>query len=59
VVEISAAAIDSWLLQQARKARHDAIMAHATEMAGTDLDLDYDLESAGIKHLVKTGKTRR
>jgi hypothetical protein len=52
-------AVDSWLRQQARKARQDAIMAYAAEMAGTPLDLDADLESAGIEHLVKTGKARR
>lgn len=52
-------AIDSWLLHQARKARHDAIVAYATETAGTDLDLDHDLESAGIEHLVKTGRARK
>jgi hypothetical protein len=47
-------AIDSWLKSQARKARHDAIAAYAGEMAGTDLDLDHELESAGIIHLAKT-----
>lgn len=52
-------AIDSWLLHQARKARHDAIMTYAVEMAGTDVDLDRDLESAGIEHLVKTRRKRR
>jgi hypothetical protein len=36
-------AIDSWLQDQARKARHDAIAAYAAGMAGTDLDLDPDL----------------
>jgi len=46
-------AIDSWLRDQARKARHEAIAAYAAEMAGTDLDLDRELESAGIEHLVK------
>jgi hypothetical protein len=40
-------AIDSWLRVQARKARHEAIATYAAEMAGTDLDLDRDLESAG------------
>jgi hypothetical protein len=50
-------AVDWWLRRQFRKARHDAIAAYATEMAGTHLDLDADLESAGIEHLVKTGKT--
>ena len=52
-------ALDGWLRQQSRKARHDAILAYATEMAGTHLDLDTDLESAGIEHLVRTGKTTR
>ena len=49
-------AIDLWLRHQARQARHDAIAAYAAEMAGTNLDLDPDLESAGIDHLVKTDK---
>ena len=49
-------AIDSWLRQQFRKARHDAIADYAAEMAGTNLDLDSELESAGIEHLVKTGR---
>jgi hypothetical protein len=52
-------AVDGWLRQQARKARQDAISAYATEMAGTDLDLDTDLESGGVEHLIKTGKTSR
>ena len=52
-------AVDWWLRQQFRKARHDAIAAYATEMAGTHLDLDADLEAAAIEHLVKTGKATR
>ena len=52
-------AIDAWLRNQLRQARHDSIAAYAAEMAGTDLDLDSELESAGIQHLVKTGKRRR
>ena len=52
-------AIDLWLRSQARKARHEAIAAYAAEMAGTDLDMDHDLESAGIEHLVKTGRVRK
>ena len=47
-------AVDWWLRQQSRKARRDAIAAYAAEMAGTRLDLDTDLESAGIEHLVRT-----
>ena len=49
-------AIDLWLRQQLRKARHAAIAAYAAGMAGTKIDLDPDLESAGIDHLVKAGK---
>jgi hypothetical protein len=52
-------AIDSWLRQQLRKARHEAIAAYAAEMAGTDLDLDPELESAGIERLVKTGRATK
>jgi hypothetical protein len=52
-------AIDWWLQLQLRKARHEAIAAYAEEMAGTDLDLDPDLESAGIEHLVKSGRAKK
>jgi hypothetical protein len=52
-------AIDSWLRQQARSARHNAIVNYAKEMAGTNLDLNHDLESAGIEHLVNTNRKRR
>jgi hypothetical protein len=49
-------AVDWWLRQQVRKARQDAIAAYAAEMAGTHLDLDSDLESAAIEHLVIAGR---
>lgn len=52
-------AIDAWLRQQFRKARHNAIAAYAAEMAATNFDLDPDLEAAGIEHLVNTGKARK
>ena len=52
-------AVDWWLRQQYRKAKHDAIEAYAAEMAGTHLDLDADLESAAIEHLTNTGKATR
>ncbi len=52
-------AIDSWLRYQFWKARHDAIAAYAAEMAGTDRDTDHDLESAGVEHLMKTGRASK
>ena len=52
-------AVDWWLRQQFRKARHDAIAAYAAEMAGTRLDLDADLESAAIEHILNTSKGTR
>jgi len=52
-------ALDEWLRQQSRKARQDAIAAYAKEMGGTQLDLDTELESAGIEHLKKTGNATR
>lgn len=38
--------------RDAKEMRHDAIAAYAAEVAGTDLDLDLQLESAGIEQLV-------
>jgi len=52
-------AIDTWLREQARRVRHDAIVAYANQVAGTDLDLDPDLESAGIEQLVKMDRARK
>jgi hypothetical protein len=52
-------AIDLWLRYQARKARHAGIAAYAAEMAGTALDLDAELESGGIEHLVKADRKRK
>ena len=52
-------AVDSWLRQQRRKARHDVIAAFAAETAGAHLDLDTDLESVGIQHLLNTDKAKR
>jgi len=49
-------AVDSWLRHQRRKARRDAIAAYASEIAGTNLDLDPGLESAAIEHLVSPGR---
>jgi hypothetical protein len=34
-----------------RRAMHDAIAAYAAEVCNTDLDLDRDLESAGVDYL--------
>jgi hypothetical protein len=45
-------AVDSWLREQSRRTRQDEIAAYAAEMAGTQLDLDADLESAAIEQLV-------
>jgi hypothetical protein len=52
-------AIGSWLRCQAWKARQDAIAAYAAEVVGTNLDLDHNLEWAGIEHLVRTGRVRQ
>ena len=52
-------AIDLWLRHQLRKARHDVIAAYAAETAGSDVDLDRELESAGIEHLDTRWHSRR
>jgi len=50
---------DSRLHEQSRRARHDAIAAYAAEMAGTDFDLDLQLEAAGVEHLTLTDEGRK
>jgi hypothetical protein len=44
-------AIDQGLRLRQRRVRHNAIAAYAAEMAGTEFDLDPELESAAIDHL--------
>jgi hypothetical protein len=52
-------AIDLWLKQQLGKVRHAEIAAFAAESAGTPLDLNPGLESAGVEHMLKGGKGRK
>jgi len=52
-------ALDWWLREQFRKARQDAIAAYAAEMAGTQLDLDPEFESAAVEHLLKGDKAAK
>ena len=49
-------AIDAWLNDQARKAQHQAIAQYAADMAGSPLDLDRDLEAAGIEQITPRTK---
>ena len=49
-------AIDCWLRQQLRIARHQAIASFAAETAGTSFDLDPDLEAAGVERLLREEK---
>lgn len=41
-------ALRNWLLQQKKRRLHEEIASFAAEHAGTSLDLDEDLEQAGI-----------
>jgi hypothetical protein len=42
--------------QRMRASRHAEIATYAAEMARSGFDLDSDLESAGIEHLMKIAK---
>jgi hypothetical protein len=42
-------ALQSWLIQRRKQRLHEEITAWAAEHAGTDLDLDRDLEKAGLE----------
>ena len=56
---IAREAIDWWLREQERKARHAAIASYAAEMAGTPLDFDAEMEAAASEHLIRSGKTAK
>ena len=49
-------AIDWWLREQRRKAQAREISAYARKMGGSTHDLDPDLESAAVEHLLNSGK---
>lgn len=52
-------AVDWWLREQGRIARHEAIAAYAAKMAGTALDLDAELESAAVEHILNTSRATK
>jgi len=52
-------AIDAWLRHQERQARHRAIAEYAAEMAGTQFDLDAELEAAGVEHLLQQPASKK
>jgi predicted transcriptional regulator len=49
-------ALQSWLTQRRKQRLHEEIAAWASEHAGTELDLDQDLERAGLE-LLKTERS--
>jgi hypothetical protein len=57
--ELAREAIHQWLRLREKRARHNAIAAYAAEMAGTEFDLDPELERAGIDHLLAQDRGAR
>ncbi len=45
-------AIEYWLQQREKRLLHDSISEYAARHAGTDYDLDEDLEAASVEHLI-------
>ncbi|HUI81196.1 MAG TPA: hypothetical protein VLY24_24895 [Bryobacteraceae bacterium] len=45
-------AIQEWLRAKKKAATRRAIIAYASEMAGTEADLDPRLEAASVQHLL-------
>jgi metal-responsive CopG/Arc/MetJ family transcriptional regulator len=50
--ELAQQAIDIWLQQRQKEELHEEIAAYAAEFAGTEFDLDEELEAASIEHLL-------
>src|SRR5438045_3080127 len=49
--ELAREAIDRWLIERERAYVHEAIAEYAREFAGTEEDIDVDLQEASIEHL--------
>ncbi len=45
-------AIEAWLVEREKEALHEAIADYAQAVAGTPADLDPELESAAVDHLL-------
>ena len=56
---IAREAISLWLRARRKAARRKAVTEYATGLAGTHLDLDPVLESAGIEELMKMDRETR
>lgn len=52
-------AIESWLAETRKAAVHEAIAAYATHHAGTDIDLDAELEAASLETWRSPKRRRR
>lgn len=46
-------ALEEWLAQKRKRRLHDEITAYAAEHAGTEMDLDEELEAAAIDCLLR------
>jgi len=53
--ELARAAIKNWLKEEKRKSLYNSIANFASEYAGTDIDLDKDLENTSIDYLKSSG----
>lgn len=57
--ELARDAIGRWLAERRRATRREEVAAYAAANAGTDVDLDRDLERAALSHLRGPVKRKR
>ena len=50
--DLAREAIDGWLRERHRLMVHESILEYAEAVAGTEEDLDRDVESAAVDHLL-------
>jgi hypothetical protein len=54
--DLACQAIDAWLAHKGRPSLTDEIAAYARRNAGTEFDLDPDLEAASVEHLLASDR---
>ena len=57
--ELARKAIELWIKQRQKKIRDQQIADYANQYAGTEFDLNKDLENSSIEHLLEDEKDQK
>lgn len=56
--QLAKQAVEYWLMEQEKLTLHEQIAEYAAKVAGSEADLDEELETASLQHLADAEKER-